>query len=145
MSGKLNIKAASGGSVSLVVDDTLATDEEFNVSEGGIESGSNANGEYTKFPDGTLMQWGKVVINPTSNTGGENHIFPINFIDSNVVANASPEQTWSGSAAGIPVTNCYASSYDTLYLKLLSLANGGVLSYPADGMTMQWQATGRWK
>lgn len=65
MSAKLNIKAASGGSVSLVVDDTLTTDEEFNVSEGGIENGSSTGGSYTKLPDGTLICYG-FITNATS-------------------------------------------------------------------------------
>ena len=35
--------------------------EEYNeISAGGIERGSNANGEYTKYPDGTLICWANV-------------------------------------------------------------------------------------
>ena len=33
------------------------------VTNYGIERGSNANGEYTKFPDGTLIQWARTTHN----------------------------------------------------------------------------------
>lgn len=43
-------------------------------------SGSNANGNYIKFSDGTLIQWfrGEAVVGPA---GGFTKIFPVPFID----------------------------------------------------------------
>lgn len=51
---------------------------------GAIERGSNAKGEYTKYPDGTLITWGKQIINDavpggqgrTWNPGTANQPYP---------------------------------------------------------------------
>ena len=45
-----------------------------------IESGSNANGSYTKFPDGTLIQ--RHTISATTSSGW-GWFFPLPFIDIN--------------------------------------------------------------
>ncbi len=64
MSSKLKLKSTAGGSLSLAVDDALATDETLVVpNEGfqpldedhGITRGTWAFGEWTKFPDGTAI------------------------------------------------------------------------------------------
>ena len=49
MSSKLTLYDASGNPVELSGDD---------IATFGIESGDDASGSWTKFPDGTLLQWG---------------------------------------------------------------------------------------
>jgi len=76
----------------VVLDDT--------AENGGIESGSNADGSYIKYPDGTMIQWGAnktVGENETNSnnlfgsTAGStirfdaNVNFPLTFIDTPVV------------------------------------------------------------
>ena len=60
----IKIYGNGGGSVELVADPALATDEEF-VMPWGIESGSNTDATWTKFPDGTLIVCGVI------NTSGD--------------------------------------------------------------------------
>ncbi len=69
MSSKLKLKSTAGGSLSLAVDDTLATDEIVEIpSEGiqpldvnhGIESGSTDSGSWIKFPDGSSEMSGSI-------------------------------------------------------------------------------------
>ncbi len=77
MSSKVKLKATSGGSVSMVVDDSLLTDEEFNVSTGGIESGKEGEGLYVKFPDGTLICTGYLY---SGDTTEEEIAFAVPFV-----------------------------------------------------------------
>lgn len=55
----IKLKSPAGGSVELIADPTLATDEQLIIDETGnygIENGGDiATGWYTKFPDGTLI------------------------------------------------------------------------------------------
>ncbi len=51
----LVMEGNGGGSVTLNIDASLATDETFDLSTMGIVGGSGTNGTYTKFPDGTLI------------------------------------------------------------------------------------------
>lgn len=132
MSSKLKLNSQSGGSVSLTVDDTLTTDEEVNLSElDTVESGSNANGNWVKFPDGTLMQY-----RITSITGSKDVYFPISFIDTDYAFAATAK-----AASGKSITlggNIYEN-----YINISVFNLDG--SSPTYALDILWQATGRWK
>lgn len=98
MSSKLKLNSTAGGSLSLVVDDTLLTDETFNVSVGGIESGSNTNGNYTKFPDGTLICRSKT---SGSLTGESTWTFPYAFSTASDLSLTGGAQTSSAFSINI--------------------------------------------
>lgn len=47
---------------------------------GAPQSGSNENGEWVRFPDGTQICWGRVSISPTPNVASEGTwVFPATF------------------------------------------------------------------
>jgi hypothetical protein len=52
----------------------------------GIESGSNANGSWMKFPDGTLMQW---IPQLTGTTGDVTWTFPVPFFNTAYAGSAT--------------------------------------------------------
>lgn len=146
MSAKLKLRSNAGGSVSLIVDDTLATDEEVEINAShGIEYGSNTNGYYTKFPDGTLIQWGVVTIADVPltvvsgslfrNTSTAIRIdFPLSFIDNQYSANYAPN-TFTSIMGITPYAK--NSSY------MLGIGYSTIsqtISIPLD-----WYAVGRWK
>ena len=50
-----------------------------------VERGSNANGEFVKYADGTLICWGEIVAPKDGGTGAKTQTwsFPATFIDTN--------------------------------------------------------------
>lgn len=128
MSAELKLKALAGGSLSLQVDDTLTTDETFNVSDGGIESGIG----YVKFPDGTMMQWGQGAAGSKS-TGGSLTTFPIPFVGGAPFASA----IGSGTSATANVTVSYYS--------VPTLTGVVFKTEHTASVTIRWNAIGRWK
>lgn len=107
-----------------------------------VEYGTNANGEYTKFDDGTLIQRGKTASFTTGTgygagslfTGSSTITFPIAFLNTNyTVVGSAVEQTgfggW-GSAAPSTTTTFNASAYS------------GTGTATAK---VSWLAIGRWK
>ncbi len=134
MSSKLKLKSNAGGSVSLVVDDILATDEEVEITSAfGIESGSNANGSWTKFPDGTL-----ICIHSDADDSGSTipWTYPVPFTEVPVVQiafNGSTPGYYSVQVSSILTASCS-------YIKGLT---SGVAT--TDGINVQLTAIGRWK
>ena len=114
--------------------------------DGGIESGSNSKGNWTKFPDGTLMQWGEYngLLHGTDNsnnfgtTSGAIYThgilylhYPLSF-DS-----ARPFVTMNNVTTQGEV---HASNIDNEKFVVRS-----VNPIQAYSSTVQWQAIGRWK
>ena len=102
---------------------------------GIVDSGSNSNGSYVKFADGTMECWGRVV----SSAYPDTVTFPASFIDTNyrlvvnhletsianIVSNESPTvRTVAGTAIWSNVGNTGASH-----------TTGSI----------EWHAIGRWK
>ena len=140
MAAKLKLNSASGGSVSFKVDDALATDEEVIIpSDGnfGIESGSNANGNWTKFPDGTLMCRGIAIVNGTEtsiNTYALPFISPPNIVGTGVQSATTTPATFK--------TNSVTSiSFSAMFI--INLGGGAENSFSNSDGT--YQAIGRWK
>jgi hypothetical protein len=113
---------------------------------GIIESGSNANGSYLKFSDGTLIQWGRKLTatlnvpidNNFGNTSGrsyyngENDIvyFPISFIDTNYSVNLS------SSGQALTSTVRQANTMGRVYV---------IKGVALPASYIDWVAIGRWK
>ena len=98
----------------------------------GIISGSNANGNYTKFPDGTLMCWGETGV--ISSESSEVITWPIAFT-------AKP----SVSACSL-TRNSYNVSFGSGGNNTGVTTTTGTL-YTESGATnvASWIAIGRWK
>jgi hypothetical protein len=140
MGAILKLKSLLGGSLNLKIDET-ATDDEFNITTGGIESGSNANGEYTKFPDGTLICTGKysktTVFSASGNifthADGVKQTFPIPFV---------------GQLPKMSV-EVYGSTAMWASARLTSLTDFEVVSMQGSStnstLEHSWMAIGRWK
>ena len=133
MSSKLKLNSNAGGSLGLIIDDTLATDEEFNISNGGIESGSNANGSWTKFPDGTLICYGD-----TATLDGNIGVvtFPQAFILAPLVTVTASH---SNDAGYYPQLRNDATTTTVSYYRYRESGS------TTDGFLSNWIAIGRWK
>ena len=110
----------------------------------GIESGSNENGSWTKYPDGTMIQHGYInrsdhIPDDTENIN-DTFTLPLAFIDTNYTVNTSLH-TYSNAFGTITFSrNASASSVNITALRLPPSVenNAGDLNY-------YWQAIGRWK
>ena len=113
----------------------------------GYVSGNNSNGNYIKYDDGTLIQWGKVFKNIAltnySETSqwyyddGHGVNFPIDFIDTNYYLNVI-------ATAGYSITlNVYS-------IQQLNVSRGNFnlsckVNYSSNDYPFTWFAIGRWK
>ena len=125
---------------------------------GIIESGSNANGSYIKFTDGTMIQWGsKSFTGSASGSTGSYTIvpFPQSFADNKYSTSYSP--IYKGSVSQtislyviLTGSNTYGSgtvrTQDTVYRRLSYTNDNTELAklYETD-LLFNWQAIGRWK
>jgi hypothetical protein len=111
----------------------------------GIESGSNANGNYTKFPDGTMMQWG--FSSQNASTFGKYITYPIPFLAGTIPSWTVTHTNHHGGVSHIVIGAVEGT-----------LANGtpGTIGFTAGFLTTTWgspgaaigfcwQAMGRWK
>ena len=94
---------------------------------------------YVKFPNGTLMQWGKAYF-PGASQGGQGYVnvnFPAPFLDSEYSISATP--IYAGSSVPTYDISAYPANQNTvtLYGRYEGTAVGGVSAF--------WQAIGRWK
>lgn len=118
-----------------------------NVVNGMIESGSNDNGSWIKYSDGTLIQYGSIKKNVsiTTLTNTEkyyyqddiNMILPINFIDSNYYSNVIAVNNQNGSQNVYSIRNKTRSKFDFCLSSLIS--------FSSDNNTFWWFAIGKWK
>lgn len=109
-----------------------------------IQSGSNSNGKYIKFPDGTLIQYGSVSVTPSTQrlqggltyySGAIEVSLPEKFINTNY--NLS-------SNIILANMNYFCQSYCVI------TSNSSItISFASTGKdsarTIQWIAIGRWK
>lgn len=125
---------------------------------GIVESGSNANGSWVKYADGTMLQWGSKSFTgaETGNTGSYTRLtFPQAFANNKFTTSYSPIYTGdymqeitlfviiTGSAKYGIGTNVTG---DTVYRRLSYTTDATKLSelYATD-LSFNWQAKGRWK
>lgn len=117
------------------------------------DSGSNANGNYIKFQDGTLIQWGqssfssgtysdasyKTITFPTSFYSNVYKVIPIMFYQGGIATNYN---------LGVNLTpGIVNTSSCTIYRRLSYLApdNSGQDNLYAVAEDFDWVAIGRWK
>lgn len=118
-----------------------------------VESGSNANGNYIKFQDGTLIQWGE---NSFGNSGTVSDSyktisFPISFYNNTYKVFST--MFYQGTVAtnynlGVNLTpGIVNTSSCTIYRRLSYLApdNSGQDNLYAVAEDFHWLAIGRWK
>ena len=100
----------------------------------GIQSGSNANGSWTKFPDGTMECWGRSNWNAPA-SGGVTVSLPQLFApgEKPVVTIQLPWTYTSATAYVGAVTNAVFG---------YGVFSGGAV---AGALTVNWRAIGRWK
>ena len=108
-----------------------------------FETGSNANGSYIKFNDGTLIQTG--VGQCPANTGYADITFPMAFYDTNYIMIANHKYTggssYGGSAQLSNITNPQTNNTTTAFIYSYQY-DSSVASYPRN---VQYMAIGRWK
>jgi len=109
------------------------------VGAGIIESGSNANGSYVKFSDGTLQQWGKNTANFT-----KGYItFPVPFIDTNYgfscPSAVEPDVSWVITA----LVDSATIFTNKVYISPIKMPGATDATLPAG--LLRWMAIGRWK
>ena len=112
-----------------------------------IESGSNDNGSWIKYSDGTMIQYGSikknVSITTLSNSGKYyyqddiNIILPTSFVDGNYFSNVISVNNQNGSQNVYSVRNKKQSKFDFCLSSLIS--------FSSNDNTFWWIAIGRWK
>ena len=139
----LKIKSNSGGSVELQVDPTLTTDEVIEIDSTGnmgIESGSNANGSWTKLPDGTLITTHTVDISVAQNSAFTDHVplgYPYSFISTPIITISSVKNY--GNAIGhASIQSHNTSNYTARAIRVGTANTSGICR-------VNIQAIGRWK
>lgn len=112
----------------------------------GYVSGSNANGNYIKYDDGTLMQWGNITKNltvtRTSSAGGYYDDgygvqLPQSFVDTTYYANVMPAKNSN------PTLKVYSITKNASNEFVFNLASQN--SYSQNNFPFVWEAIGRWK
>lgn len=122
--------------------ENLGGDESHDVATMGIESGSNANGDWTKFPDGTLICTHEIIVPDTNVAVGSMYesaaviwTFPMPFVGN------SPTTIGSTTSASL-YCNC-ATMGDN------ALVSSNIKNYSARNIwaadNVRVTAIGRWK
>ena len=120
---------------------SLGSDGIVPTAQTGVVSGSNSNGNYIKFPDGTLICYGHESCT-VANTNGITVTFPTSFIDTGAAGRAN--YTFIGNVvSGIDHPTVYA---DNIHLTSTNVwfSNAGS-SVTGNNIVFTWVAIGRWK
>jgi hypothetical protein len=100
-----------------------------------VERGSNANGQYVRYADGTQICWGNITITPVVNTPtGVSITFPAAFSSDSKVPSVTANTTQIGSTV--------------IGVSFSALTNTGMDIYAyrstTTGIGCYWTVTGRW-
>ena len=107
-----------------------------------IESGSNANGNYVKFADGTLICYQLNSVTKNGNFGASRYSYPTTFVDTYPKLFTQSEGITSQTTSGFRVTE--TNSYNTGYeIKLLQIEQVGGIILPDSGSIFAC-ALGKW-
>lgn len=126
---------------------------DFDCLHGVIESGSNANGNWVKFGDGTMICYGYIVgnqFNCSQSAGsGRYYYTDTNNSRENVKTWTYPQAFKTGTAP-IVNTNVQSSAYSMTSLGTVTATSANaycVLPYPVTSIRFYWEfiAIGRWK
>lgn len=112
-----------------------------------VESGSNDNGRWIKYSDGTMICYGKTTKNVsiTNFSNSQKYYYqddiniklPISFIDSDYYSNVIAVNNQNGSQNVYAIRNKTQSKFDFCLSSLLS--------FSSNNNTFWWLAIGRWK
>lgn len=112
-----------------------------------VESGSNDNGSWIKYSDGTMIQYGSIKKNVSITTLSNsekyyyqddiNIILPIRFANDSYYSNVIPVNNQNVSQNVYSVRNKTQSKFDFCLSSLIS--------YSSNDNTFWWFAIGRWK
>ncbi|MBL8967009.1 MAG: hypothetical protein JNG85_08370, partial [Spirochaetaceae bacterium] len=105
------------------------------------EVGENSNGNYLKFPDGTLICWGKATI-ASNNNGGTAFTFPFVFKTPPTLF-AMAQIIHSSGLGSSTVTEIGAVTTSGAYMK--ALGHAATVIYDITNVVVHWQARGFWK
>ena len=107
---------------------------------GVINSGSNTNGNYTKFADGTLICWGtKNFTNVSSYSGSDQTVtLPFNFVNNTYCIQFS--KSAGGSYWAETTAQSNAKTTSSFRLELYNMGGGTLPT-----INICWLAIGKWK
>ena len=106
-----------------------------------IEQGSNANGEYVKFADGTMIASAGLSLTETNNNGsGTTGALPATFIANPTVNSLSSITSVSGSACRVVEATATVTTYKG---KIITISNGGTVTGAGDDY-VRFLVIGRW-
>lgn len=95
---------------------------------------SNANGNYVKFADGTLICTSKVQVSKNAEYGASVYNYPVSFIDySSIKLVASEFGVTSENNGGFRVVEMSGYTVNDYRLKLLQVVQGGNITLPETG------------
>lgn len=119
-----------------------------NAINGVIESGSNANGSYVKYNDGTLIQYNSTTVNDQAinnqygntalYTGTRTVTFPIPFLNTNYSAFCGEFKWGTGASWGIISSRSTNNWMTIMALDFYSRDTG-------TNTEVSWIAIGKWK
>ena len=106
-----------------------------------IESGSNANGNYARFADGTQVCWGSYPhsFNTTDTIQSVQITFPAAFVSSEIAGAA-----YHKSAPGLAMINTNFNTTATI-LTLNFVSMNDAPPTTTDSKPIHWFAIGKWK
>ena len=111
-----------------------------------IERGSNANGDYIRWADGTQVCWG-YYSQPVAASGATTLTFPAQFSDANpsMAAGIEPNIVTGALPGATPICNVAPRSTSTFALKTIYITIDGKITAPPVAFLSRWIAIGRWK
>jgi hypothetical protein len=107
-----------------------------------VESGSNADGEYTKFADGTQVSIGTVQI-PDNNNGGTSFNLASAFINASYSLTANADGVASSGLNASRIAEIEVVTVSSIRLKILVHTAATVLN--TANLFCRYIAIGRWK
>lgn len=108
-----------------------------------IESGSNANGYYVKYADGTMICYAKV-LSANNSTTGTAYTTPVTFYDTNISITTGGVGIASGGTVGAYIIESAVNSASSYQIKILVISVGA-LNGAVDNTPCNVILIGRWK
>jgi hypothetical protein len=119
------------------------------VYAGGVmERGYNSNGEWVRYANGNIHQWGYIIFGqgPILTTISANIIFPTLFYDNTYTISLTPQVSNNGAGSQSCIGEYYANG---AYLnKATDYCGVGMYTYryaQTSQVVLQWHAIGRWQ
>ncbi len=120
---------------------------DYTYGQGIVETGSNSNGNWIKFDDGTMIQWGKftrvlaLVVTAylhTIGTGVSSFTLPTSFFNTSYITNMQVHLSIAGNLVGYIGT-------ESASVNVVNWREQWPYDYGVAGRTYEWYAVGKWK